>query len=123
MSRRTTLALAVAAVVTTFSAAAQNAPPSYEADPDVYKVVFEDQNFRVIAATWKKGTIDKPHSHSLPFVIYTLNDCTLRLHNPDGSTRDINNKAGAAFAGVITVSHTAENVGEADCKALFVERK
>ena len=28
-----------------------NAPPSYQADPDVYKVIFEDQNFRVIASS------------------------------------------------------------------------
>src|SRR2546421_10128265 len=27
---------------------AQNAPPTYQGDPDVYKVIFEDQNFRVI---------------------------------------------------------------------------
>jgi hypothetical protein len=28
---------------------AQTAPPTYQADPDVYKIIFEDQNFRVIA--------------------------------------------------------------------------
>lgn len=35
-------------------------PPSYQADPDVYKVIFEDQNFRVIKSTRKKGVHDKP---------------------------------------------------------------
>src|SRR4051812_14321485 len=28
---------------------AQDAPPSYQGDPSVYKVIFEDQNFRVIS--------------------------------------------------------------------------
>ena len=29
---------------------AQSALPSFQGDPDVYKVIFEDQNFRVITA-------------------------------------------------------------------------
>ena len=46
-------------------AVAQNAPPSYQGDPDVYKVIFEDQNFRVIASTRKKG--DMIRSTRTPF--------------------------------------------------------
>jgi hypothetical protein len=123
MPRRSTVALSLAAIVVASAAVAQNAPPTYQADPDVYKVIFEDQNFRVIAATWKKGTTDKPHGHPVPFVVYALDDCTIRVHNPDGSTRDINNKAGAASPGPITASHTAENVSATDCRAILVERK
>ena len=122
MVRRSMFALGIAAIWIG-SAVAQDAPPSYQADPSVYKVIFEDQNFRVIAATWKKGTTDKPHSHPLPFVVYALDDCTVRVHNPDGTTRDLKNKAGAASAGPITASHMAENVGDTDCRALLVERK
>ena len=102
---------------------AADSPPSYQSDPDTYKVIFEDQNFRVIAATWKKGTTDKPHSHPVPFVVYPLTDCTIRLHNADGTTRDTPSKAGTAFAGPLVVSHTAENISSDDCKAVFVERK
>ena len=105
------------------SAAAEGGPPSYQADPTTYKVIFEDQNFRVIEATWKKGATDKPHSHSLPFVTYALDDCTVRIHNPDGTTRELKNKAGVASAGPITTSHTAENIGDSQCRAILVERK
>ena len=105
------------------SAVAQGVPPSYQADPTVYKVIFEDQNFRVIAATWKKGSTDKPHSHPLPFVAYALDDCTIRVHNPDGTTRELKNQSGVANTGPITVSHTAENVSASDCRALLIERK
>ena len=122
MARRTVLGLG-AAMIWIVSAAAQQSAPSYQADPTVYKVIFEDQNFRVIAGTWKKGTTDKPHSHPAAFVVYALNDCVLRLHNPDGTTRDSKSTAGTAFAGPITSSHTAENVSESDCQAIFVERK
>ena len=43
-----------------------------------------------------------------------------RLHNshPDGSTRDLTNKAGAATAGVTSPSHRA--VSPNDCHAIFV---
>jgi hypothetical protein len=105
------------------ASAAENAAPSYQADPEAYKVVFEDQNLRVIAATWKKGVTDKPHSHPVPFVVYALDDCTIRVHNPDGSTRELSSKSGAISPGPITASHQAENVSATDCHAIMVERK
>ena len=124
MFRPMKFALISAAMVTASAAVAQNAPPTFQADPDVYKVIFEDQNFRVITGTWKKGAAaDRPHSHQLPFVIYAVNDCTLRLRDPDGTTREAHPKAGTAIAGPITASHTAENIGAGDCSVVFVERK
>ena len=66
---RTSAAIA-AVLVTATIAFAQSSPPTYQADPSVYKVIFEDDNFRVIAATWKKGTSDKDHAHPSPSVAY-----------------------------------------------------
>jgi quercetin dioxygenase-like cupin family protein len=125
MNRPATFSLSVIALLLPVSSLvlAQNAPPTYQADPDVYKVVFEDQNLRVIAATWKKGATDKSHSHPVPSVIYALTDCSLRVTAPDGTKRDLNSKAGSSMAVAITASHSAENVGAADCQAVFVERK
>ena len=51
------------------AALAQNVKPSYEADPQVYKVIYEDQNFRVILADRPAGVHDKEHSHPLPSVL------------------------------------------------------
>ena len=116
-------AISAAVIMMASAAAAENAAPSYQGDPETYKVIFEDQNFRVIAATWKKGVTDKPHSHPLAFVTYALNDCTIKIHNPDGTTRELKNQTGVANTGPITVSHTAENAGDADCRALLIERK
>jgi hypothetical protein len=122
MVRRIVIGLS-AAMMWTVSAAAEESAPSYQADPTVYKVILEDQNFRVIASTWKKGTTDKPHSHPVPFVIYPLTDCTLRLHNADGTTRENKTQAGTAFSGITIASHSAENISESDCRAILVERK
>jgi hypothetical protein len=125
MIRHVTIAVCAMALLSVAAsvALAQNSPPTYEADPSVYKVIFEDQNFRVIAATWKAGTTDKPHAHPVPSVAYALTDCTLKLTTPDGKTTIVNNKAGAVTAPPITPSHTAENTGSRDCQGILVERK
>ena len=98
---RTTLALGAMALVSLASSAAmaQNAPPSYEGDPDVYKVIFEDQNFRVIDSVRKKGVHDKLHSHPVPSIVYHLTDCTSLVYGSDGkpTASPTNGKAGTAF--------------------------
>ena len=76
------LIIGVSLYVLSLTAVAQNAPPSYQAGPDVYKVIFEDQNFRVILSTRKKGVRDKDHSHAIPSVAYLLTDCINRVYTP-----------------------------------------
>jgi hypothetical protein len=121
MTKRTIGALALLCIAS--PALAQSAPPTFQADPDIYKLVFENDNFRVIAATHPKGVRDKLHGHPLPFVVYFLTDCTLTHYSANGTTRVDTNKAGgvAAFPG--GSSHSVENTGPADCREMFVERK
>jgi quercetin dioxygenase-like cupin family protein len=125
MHRCSTIALGATALLFTVSSAAlaQNSPPTYQADPSVYKVIYENDNFRAIAATWEAGQTDKPHSHPVPSVLYSLTDCTLKVTNADGTTRDVKNKAGAAMDVPITASHSAHNVGDTTCRVVFVEQK
>jgi hypothetical protein len=125
MTRTVTVVLGFAALIymAPSFAIAQNAPPTYQADPSVYKVIFEDENFRVIAATWKAGETDKSHSHPVPSVVYAITGCSFRLQGADGKTREVKLKKGAARAVPITASHTATNTGPKTCRAIFVERK
>jgi hypothetical protein len=125
MNRLPTFILSAAALALTasFAALAQTAPPTYQGDPDVYKVIFEDQNFRVIATTRKKGVHDKEHGHPLPSIVYNITDCTTKTYTPDGKTSEVTRKAGSASAVPVIPSHSAENIGPADCQQIFVERK
>jgi hypothetical protein len=125
MKQITTLALSAAALLYAGNSAAmaQSSPPSYQADPDVYKVIFEDQNFRVITGTWNPGVHDKTHSHPVPSVVYALTDCMSRIYGPDGKATESTSKAGTAHAVPIIQSHSAENIGPAACRVVFVERK
>ena len=124
---RTTVALGAMALVSLASSAAmaQNAKTSYEGDPDVYKVIFEDQSFRVILSVRKKGVHDKVHSHPVPSIVYNLTDCTTLFYGSDGKPMPASNsgKAGTVSALPVIPSHSAENVGTAECQQLFIERK
>jgi hypothetical protein len=102
---------------------AQTAEPSYKADPDTYKVIFEDANYRVIEANHKKGVRDKAHSHPVPFVAINLTECKNRLYGADGKSVDNVGKAGGVQVIQPIPSHSAENIGDADCKQIFVEKK
>lgn len=104
-------------------ALAEDAPLSYKASPDVYKLLAENSQFRVILATWKPGQRDAQHSHS-PVASYRLTDCKARLLDPTGKViREGEGKAGTAVLQDAIVSHALENVGDGVCQILLVERK
>jgi hypothetical protein len=123
MKKLALLALAAGTISTSIVWAQNSAPPSYKGDPDVYKVIFEDANFRVIVGTRKAGQKDKAHSHPLPGIIYNVNDCKNRIYEANGKERLADNKAGTAAATPITASHRTENIGTSDCVQVFVEKK
>lgn len=104
-------------------ATAQTAEPTYKGDASVYKLIFEDANFRVIEATRKPGVHDQVHSHPLPSIVYFLTDCPTKTYDADGKTADTTGKAGTVRAVPIIPAHSAENTGTADCKQIFVEKK
>jgi hypothetical protein len=104
-------------------ATAQTAEPTYKGDPSVYKLIFEDANFRVIEATRKPGVHDKVHGHPSPSIVYFLTDCPTKTYDADGKATDATSKAGTARAVPIITAHSAENTGTADCKQIFVEKK
>ncbi len=102
---------------------AQNPPPSYIAASDVYKLLAENDQFRVIQATWKPGQRDAWHSHAGALASYLLTDCKSRVHTPDGKYQERSRKAGEANFSPIIASHAIENVGTTECRLVIVERK
>ena len=104
-------------------AVAQTAEPTYKGDPSVYKLIYEDANFRVIEVLRKKGVHDKPHSHPANSIVYNITDCTTKQYAADGKTSEATRKAGSVNAVPVVASHSAENTGAADCKQIFVEKK
>ena len=123
---RSTLALGAMALVSLASSAAiaQNAPPSYEGDPDVYKVIFEDQNFRVVSGS------EERRSRQASLASSSVDRLSpYRLHKRGLWAR----RKACALAnqwqsryrvcGAHLPAHSAENIGSEDCHQIFVERK
>ncbi|MBQ0929414.1 hypothetical protein KAK07_19455 [Ideonella sp. 4Y16] len=98
----------------------QTLPRSYVASPDIYQVIAQNEQFKVIAVTWKPGQRDVLHAHPANAVYY-LSDCSLRIHAPDGSTRDAQPRAGAAIVQAPIPGHVLENIGSADCRLVMFE--
>lgn len=102
--------------------AAQTLPLSFVASPDIYKVIAENDQYRIIAVTWKPGQRDVWHSHPTA-AVYNLTDCKVRNHSPDGTSRDGESKAGAARVNPPVASHSLENIGQTECKLIMFEPK
>jgi hypothetical protein len=127
MKPKTLLSVAVSLIAagglaTPFAVSAQATPLSYKASPDIYKLLAENDQFRVILQTAKPGQRDAWHSHSA-LVSYRLSDCTSRLHLPDGKYTDSVRKRGEVSFLPSVASHSFENTGKTNCEGLLVERK
>jgi hypothetical protein len=101
---------------------AQVSSPPWEASPDVYKVIGEAAQYRIIIATWKPGQIDNTHSHTAGAVVY-LTDCKLRNHRSGSDPADLAFKAGQTRTTSGIASHRMENIGNADCQLIHVDMK
>lgn len=104
-------------------AMAADAPLSHVADPAVYKVIAENDLFRVVVATWQPGQRDVLHSHPAN-VAYRLKDCSIKSYGPDGKViSEGDRKAGSVVLQKAVPAHSLENRGKDECQVLIVERK
>ncbi|GAB4486214.1 MAG: hypothetical protein OHK006_13740 [Thermodesulfovibrionales bacterium] len=89
----------------------------------MYKVIAENEHFRVIISTWKPGQRDAMHSHECTLVGYRLTDCNLTVYTPDGKTTAREAKAGQALFNPVIAAHSVENIGSSECQLVIVEKK
>jgi quercetin dioxygenase-like cupin family protein len=114
---------ALVAFAASETAVAQVSPPSWTASPDVYKVIAENGQFRVVEATWNPGQRDQFHSHPNGGFFYFVTECSLRFHSPDGRVENVIRSAGDAGSQPAFDSHWVENVGKETCKLVIFEPK
>ena len=107
------------------AASGETAPSAPDASPDVYRVIAENDQWRVMEATWQPGQVDNLHSHPADRVSLFTTDCKLRLTKADGSYRDANPRAGTAKVRTAEPepAHTATNIGDEVCVMTIVELK
>ncbi len=89
-------------------------------DPDLYRVVFENDRVRVLEYRDRPG--ERTHRHDHPdMVIVPLADFRRRL-TVDGRTVEVD-KRRHEVGWVPAQSHVGENIGDTASHALFVELK
>lgn len=91
-----------------------------ETNPDLYKVVFENERVRVLEYRDVPGDRTTPHSHP-DSVMVTLSDFDRRLIMGD-QQREVSLTSGTANW-VPAQTHAGENIGRTPTHSIFVELK
>jgi quercetin dioxygenase-like cupin family protein len=89
--------------------------------PESYKVLFENNDVRVLDVRLKKGGNSEMHSHPKS-VVYCLNDSKAKFTFPGGKSDNVDLKAGQTVW-LDAVSHSVENTGPDEMRAVIVELK
>jgi len=89
-------------------------------DPDKYKVVFENDQVRVLEYRDNPGAKTKPHRHPNSVLLF-LSDSQRRL-TVDDVVRDVTTETGKAVWSPAQI-HVGENTGSTDTRVIFVELK
>ena len=90
-------------------------------NPDLYKVVFENDRVRVLEYYDRPGEQTTPHEHP-DSVMYTLTAFRRRLNSQDGASRDVEMMAGLT-GWLPAQQHSGHNIGDTDTHVIFVELK
>lgn len=99
---------------------ADSYPDAVTADPQHYRIAFENDVVRFVRAKYPKGEKSVMHRH-LPGCVIFLTDQTFNFTIPDGSTDPASVPAGAVGCSDGNV-HLPENIGS-DAEFIMVEFK
>lgn len=98
----------------------QNMDDPTVSNPDLYKVIFENDEVRVLEYKDKPGDKTMPHNHPTS-VMYTLSSFRRRLQAGDKNVKLEKAKGEASW--LPAQRHIGENIGDTDTHVIFVELK
>ena len=120
------VACGLTAVLLAFGSAHAQAPAvphALLASPDIYKVIAENDKYRVVEVTWQPGQRDKMHSHPDSAVYYPM-ECMLRAFGGNGELMGQRLvQPGTAVVQNPIPAHMIENAGTKPCKLVMFEPK
>lgn len=94
---------------------------STKVDPDHYQVAFEDDRVRVVKVSYGPGEESVMHSHPQQVAVF-LTDAEVRFEYPDGTTEDVEVKAGEAMP-LPPTTHRPINKRSEPIQGVLVELK
>lgn len=113
------LAAMVASLSVGISAARAQDPAKVASDN--YKVIFENDDVRVLEVTGKAGDKGAMHSHP-DHVVYAMNACKVKFTFADGKSKDVDMKAGEA-KWTPAETHESQILDGKDFKVVIFEMK
>ena len=90
--------------------------------PDIYTVLFENDEIRVLELEYEPGERDVMHSHPR-YTIVTKEGGTLRIHTEGNEPRDADMQVDQPRPLDPVTAHWAENVGDTTVRVIAVEFK
>ena len=93
-----------------------------EVSPDVYQVIFESDDVKVLMVTFAPGQSDNMHEHGV-ITYYTIRGGKLKNTLSDGTVKEMEVTDGFVGHGNTIVKHQMQNVGEDTAQVLIVEHK
>jgi quercetin dioxygenase-like cupin family protein len=112
-------ALIVAAVCIADQSHAQDA---VAVSPDIYTVLFENDEIRVLELTYEPGERDAMHSHPR-YTIVAKEGGTLRIHTESSDPADVVIQVDQPLLLDPVKAHWGENVGDTTVRVIAVEFK
>jgi hypothetical protein len=98
-----------------------NAQDPVQVSPEIYKLILDNDQVRVIE--YQAGPGESDQMHSLPQrLTYTLTPVKLKVMAPDGNITNVEAKEGQVYW-QDPVTHSIKNVGTTEAKMLIVEIK
>lgn len=101
--------------------AGETGPDPTEVDSEHYKVVFENDRVRAVRISYGPGEKSVMHYHPAGVAVF-LTDQKVKFTLPDGSTEEVETKAGEA-GWVDAGQHLPENLGDNPIELILVELK
>ena len=90
--------------------------------PDIYKVLFENDELKAVEATFSAGESDLMHEHGA-YAAYIIEGGEVQMINPDGTSLNRNFPDGATAFSSNVQRHQVKNIGDSDIRVFMVEYK
>ena len=103
------------------SESAQQLPDPLVADPEHWRLEFENERVRVSRAKVGPREAERMHQHSMPAVVVYLTDQDIQRTLPDGTTSKVHIKAGVRW--VEPNAHQVENLADKPFELIRIDLK
>ena len=103
------------------SEGAQQLPDPHVADPEHWRLEFENERVRVTRAKVGPREVERMHQNSLPAVVIYLTDQDIKRMLPDGTTRKVHINAGVRW--VEPNAHQVENLADKPLELIRIDLK